>query len=78
MSPHKSSIIGWSLSPPDWVGSKGWQWLGPNEIVRYLGIPFFIEPSTKDIWMWLFSVVEKKYLKWKNHLLSLAVRVQVV
>ena len=43
----KSLVLGWSESPPNWVQLMSWQWKGLNEIISYLGIPFFVNLSTK-------------------------------
>ncbi|GLJ50294.1 hypothetical protein SUGI_1071460 [Cryptomeria japonica] len=78
VAPQKSIVIGWPEHPPNWMTNKGWGWAGPTKINRYLGIPFAISPSTKYLWEWIFKKVEKKHMKWKTHLFSLARRVQIV
>lgn len=75
VAPQKSTVIGWSEKPPSWLVEKGWGWAGPSKVVRYLGIPFSISPSLKDMWEWIFAKVEKKHHRWQTHLLSLAGRV---
>lgn len=50
ISPMKSIILGWNDTPHYWLNNKGWKWQGPNDIVRYLGIPFALNPSTKEMW----------------------------
>lgn len=55
----------------------GIQWGGPNKIVRYLGIPFAISPSLKDMWQWVRTKIEKKLNRWDNKYLSLVGRMQV-
>lgn len=74
ISQIKSSIIGWDVNPPPWALSKGWQWVGPHKIVRYLGIPFLVDPSLKEMWKWMYNKIERKHCKWKTHMLSLARR----
>ena len=63
ISPSKSNVLGWSVDPSDWLASKGWQWFGPNQIVRYLGIPFLVEPNLNTMWDWVFGKINKKHLK---------------
>lgn len=41
------------------MGWDGMGWDGPHCINRYLGIPFALNPSTKDMWEWLFAEIEK-------------------
>ena len=50
IAPHKSVILGWDNTPPTWLEGKGWQWSGPSTIVRYLGIPFSLDPSLNEMW----------------------------
>lgn len=45
--------------------------------MRYLGIPFSIEPSLKDMGSWVKDKITKKLDKWHNKSLSLVGRVQV-
>lgn len=78
ISTGKSSILDWSTSPPDWIRNIEWQWCGPNEIVRYLGIPFSFEPYLKDMCNWVYAKIENKHLKWQTHVLSIAGRAEVV
>ena len=52
-----------------------WRWKGPNEIFKYLGIPFAANPSTKVMWEWVFDKIQKKHVKWKTRYLSLVGRV---
>jgi len=42
---NKSTILSWNNSPLDWLKGDNWQWGGPSTIVKYLGIPFFVDPS---------------------------------
>ena len=78
IAPHKSIILGWDNTPPPWLEGKGWQWSGPSTIVRYLGIPFSLDPSLNEMWNWIFKKVERKHIKWQSHMLSLAGRLQLV
>ena len=78
ISPSKSNVLGWSIDPPDWLASKGWQWSGPNQIARYLGFPFSVEPNLDNMWDWVYGKINKKHLKWQTHSLSFAGRLQVV
>lgn len=62
IAPNKSIVIGRPDSPPNWISHNGWIWNGPINIVRYLGIPFAVEPSDKDMWKWVYTKIEKKKL----------------
>ncbi|XP_057819421.2 uncharacterized protein LOC131032462 [Cryptomeria japonica] len=53
------------------------EWGGPSNIVRYLGIPFSVDPSLKDMWSWVKDKIHNKLNKWHNRSLSFAGRVQV-
>lgn len=44
ISQAKSILLGWDDTPPDWITQTGFQWEGPNKIVRYLGIPLSLPP----------------------------------
>lgn len=77
ISHSKSTFLSWKVHPPDWFGNFGYQWGGPSKIVRYLGVPFSLSPSLKDMWLWVKEKIVKKLNKWNNRLLSLAGRVQV-
>lgn len=77
ISSSKSIMLGWSDHPPDWLCQFGYSWGGPNQIVRYLGIPFSVKPSLKDMWLWIKDKIFRKLNKWNHRLLSLAGRVQV-
>ena len=70
--------MGWQQDSPDWLVSKGWNWAGPNEVVRYLGIPFSVEPNLNSMWEWIYSKISRKHVKWQTHSLSIAGRFQVV
>lgn len=74
----KYSIIGLDDNPPNWVLNKRWQWVEPHKIVIYLGIPFFVHPSLKDMRNWIYNKVENNHIKWKSRILPLAQRAQVV
>ena len=77
ISKSKSIMLGWKEEPPDWFLQFGYSWGGPHKIVRYLGVPFSISPSLKDMWIWVKDKIIKKLYKWDNRVLSLAGRVQV-
>lgn len=77
ISQSKSTLLGWTKRPLDWLSTYGYQWGGPNTIVRYLGIPFAISPCLKDMWVWIKGKIESKLTKWNKHYLSLAGRLQV-
>lgn len=77
LSHSKSICLGWDVQPPDWFKGYDFQWGGPHKIVRYLGIPFSIDPSLKDMWSWVKDKIIKKLNKWHNRTLSLAGRIQV-
>lgn len=70
-------MLGWKEEPSDWLQQFGYSWGGPNKIVRYLGIPFFVSCSLKDMWIWVKEKIDKKLNKWDNRVLSLAGRIQV-
>ncbi|XP_057851145.2 uncharacterized protein LOC131061466 [Cryptomeria japonica] len=76
ISSSKSIMLGWSDHPPDWLCQFSYSWGGPNQIVRYLGIPFSVKPSLKDMWLWIKDKIFRKLNKWNHRLLSLAGRVQ--
>lgn len=78
VAPQKSLVLDWSDLPPNWLTNMGWNWAGPRPIVRYLGIPFAIEPSISDMWDWVYSKINTIYIKWQTHSLSHDGRVQVV
>lgn len=78
ISTGKSPILGLSDSPLDWIRNQEWQWSGPKHTVRYLGIPFSIEPSLKDMRSWIYAKIENKHLKWQARVLSIAGRARVV
>lgn len=77
ISQPKSTMLGWTEKPPDWLTTYGYQWRGLTTIVRYLGIPFAISPFLKDMWAWIKGKIESKLSKWNKHYLSLAGRMQV-
>lgn len=49
----------------------------PKNIIKYLGIPYSVDPSIKDMWIWVKAKIENKLTKWYNSSLSLARRIQV-
>ena len=75
ISQAKSICLGWEEQPPDWLSQFNFQWVGPNKITRYLGIPFSVEPTLKDMWSWVKEKIDKKLGKWHNRALSLAGRI---
>ncbi|XP_059076368.1 uncharacterized protein LOC131875743 [Cryptomeria japonica] len=77
LSQAKCICLGWVEHPPDWFMQYGFLWGGPNNIVHYLGIPFAVEPSLKDMWLWIKSKITKKLNSWYNKTLLLAGRLQV-
>ena len=77
ISQEKSICLGWDEQPPNWFSQHNYQWGGPNRIVKYLGIPYSIDPSLKDMWDWVKAKIMAKLNKWHNRSLSLAGRVQV-
>ncbi|XP_059064589.1 uncharacterized protein LOC131856711 [Cryptomeria japonica] len=77
ISQAKSICLGWDDQPPDWLSQYIYQWGGPNKIVRYLGIPYSVDPSLKDMWDWVKAKIMNKLNKWHNRSLSLAGRIQV-
>lgn len=74
---HKSIMLGWDCSPPSWFSKFDLMWGGPNQIVRYLGIPFSVSPNLKEMWEWVKNKIDKKLAKWNRNFLSLAGRFQV-
>lgn len=60
LSQGKCICLGWNEQPPGWFLNYGFQWGGPNNIVKYLGIPFAVDPSIKDMWIWVKSKITKK------------------
>ncbi|XP_057861679.2 uncharacterized protein LOC131070153 [Cryptomeria japonica] len=77
ISYSKSTCLGWHEVPPDWSNRFQYQWGGPHLEVRYLGIPFSVDPSLKAMWLWIKDKINSKLNKWHNRSLSLAGRVQV-
>ena len=77
LSHAKSICLGWNDQPPNWFSKFDFQWGGPSKIVRYLGIPFSIDPSLKEMWGWVKDKIHNKLNKWHNRSLSLAGRIQV-
>ncbi|GLJ49275.1 hypothetical protein SUGI_1041170 [Cryptomeria japonica] len=77
ISYSKSVCLGWDETPPDWSNRFHYQWGGPHLVVRYLGIPFSVDPSLKAMWNWIKDKINIKLNKWHNRFLSLAGRVQV-
>ncbi|XP_059064555.1 uncharacterized protein LOC131856693 [Cryptomeria japonica] len=76
LSRSKSICLGWNNHPPDWFSKFEFQWGGPSNIVRYLGIPFSVDPSLKDMWSWVKDKIHNKLNKWHNRSLSFVGRVQ--
>ena len=74
IAPAKSTILGWQQDSPDWLVSKGWNWVRPNEVIRYLGIPFSVEPNLNSMWEWIYNKISRKHVKWKTHSLSIVGR----
>ena len=70
-------MLGWKEDPPNWFLQFGYSWGGPNKLARYLGVPFSISPSFKDMWIWIKDKIVKKLYKWDNKVLSDAGKVQV-
>ncbi|XP_059064479.1 uncharacterized protein LOC131856642 [Cryptomeria japonica] len=77
ISHAKSICLGWDEFPPEWFASSGFLWGGPSKIVKYLGIPFSVDPSLKNMWLWNKDKILNKLNKWHNRTLSLAGRIQV-
>lgn len=77
VSNTKSILLGWKENPLDWLQQFGYVWGGPSKLVRYLGIPFSLSPSLKDMWGWVKGKIDSKLNKWDNRVLSLACRIQV-
>jgi hypothetical protein len=77
LSQSKSICLGWNTHPPIWFEKFGFQWGGPSKIVKYLGIPFSVDPSLKEMWRWVKDKILNKLNKWHNRSLSLAGRIQV-
>ncbi|XP_059064196.1 uncharacterized protein LOC131856424 [Cryptomeria japonica] len=77
ISHAKSICLGWDEHPHEWFVNSGFQWGGPNKTVKYLGIPFSVEPTLKNMWLWIKEKILNKLNKWHNRTLSLAGRIQV-
>ncbi|XP_057849360.2 uncharacterized protein LOC131060216 [Cryptomeria japonica] len=77
ISPAKSICLGWEDQPPEWFSCSGLQWGGPKKIVKYLGIPFSVDPGLRSMWLWVRDKILNKLNKWHNRTLSLAGRIQV-
>ncbi|XP_059076776.1 uncharacterized protein LOC131876029 [Cryptomeria japonica] len=77
LSHAKSICLGWDDQPPNWFNKFDFQWGGPSKIVRYLGIPFSVDPSLKEMWAWVKDKIHNKLNKWHNRSLSFAIRIQV-
>ncbi|XP_059074828.1 uncharacterized protein LOC131874899 [Cryptomeria japonica] len=77
LSQAKCICLGWDEHPPGWLLKFGFQWGGPTTITKYLGIPFAVDPSIKDMWLWVKTKITKKLNSWFNRFLSLAGRLQV-
>lgn len=77
ISQAKSICLGWEDRSLDWFSQSNFQWGGPKKIVKYLGIPYFVDPSLKDMWSWVKAKIENKLNKWHNRTLLLAGRIQV-
>ncbi|XP_059072101.1 uncharacterized protein LOC131872684 [Cryptomeria japonica] len=73
----KSIYLGWNEHPPEWFKNYEFQWGGPQKIVKYLGIPFAINPSLKDMWLWVKGKITKKLNMWHNRAISFVGRLQV-
>ncbi|XP_059074592.1 uncharacterized protein LOC131064526 [Cryptomeria japonica] len=76
ISHTKSICLGWDEHPPEWFSNSGFLWGGPNKTVKYLGIPFSVDPVLKNMWLWIKEKILNKLNKWHNRTLSLAGRIQ--
>lgn len=77
VSAPKSMLLGWENTPPGWLSKFEFQWGGPSKQIKYLGIPFAVNPSLKDMWLWIRAKLEHKLNKWNKMYLPLASRLQV-
>ncbi|XP_059078008.1 uncharacterized protein LOC131876588 [Cryptomeria japonica] len=77
ISMHKSNLIGWDDNPPGWLSKFSLNWLGPTQIIKYLGIPFSVLPNIKEMWEWVRNKIDKKLSKWNRNFLYLAGRFQI-
>ena len=61
---------------PPWIP---WQWreIKHGTITRYLGIPFGIGVSLKEMWSWFMNKLKNKFLNWTNKFLSMVGRIQI-
>ena len=59
-----------------WIPCQ-WREIKHGTITRYLGIPFGIGVSLKEMWSWFMNKLKNKFLNWTNKILSMASRIQV-
>lgn len=62
LSQAKCICLGWDEHPPGWLLKFGFQWGGPTTITKYLGIPFAVDPSIKDMWLWVKTKITKNLI----------------
>ena len=77
ISISKSIMLGWTKEPPIWWSKFDLAWGGSDHLVRYLGIPFSVEPNLNLMWDWAFERISRKLAKWNSNLLSFLGRFQV-
>ena len=77
ISLSKSIMLGWTKEPPIWWSKFDLAWGGSYHLVRYLGIPFSVEPNLNLMWDWAFERISRKLAKWNSNLLSFLGRFQV-
>jgi len=60
VSNSKSIMLSWNENPIDWLEPNQWEWGDSNKQVRFLGIPFSVNPSLKNMWNWIYEKINKK------------------
>lgn len=70
ISTSKSIMLSQKDIPLDWLDQFSYTWGGPNKVVRYLGIPFSVTPSLKDMWGWVKDKITIKLSNWNHKNLS--------
>lgn len=75
---HKTEFLMIQPDPvPPWIPNQ-WKLIKHGQITRYLGIPFGLEFSLRDVWDWFLTKLKNKIFSWGNRYISLAGKIQVI
>ena len=66
----KSIMIDWVDQPLGWCNNLDLARGDPNHQVKYLGIPFLVNPNLQGMWDWIKGKIEGKFSKWNTNNLS--------